>query len=249
MPPGRTGPERSFPEPQIAPEETGRLVVLALRQFGHGAGDVGLAAHGLPALEVEALQDRRVEALSLAQEIEAGRHSGWVLVKVRGYYLDSEGRRSWNDVGVFDDATILARFLHGVVVDVVRVRGNVDPNAHGTYRDGRGVASVVAPQLYHVAEGRHRSRRGLRQASPVLVDRYGADHLPGKGWEFRQAPADWPFLNEHDDRGRGTGSAGCGTYPPGEWAALYAAARDLGRIPVVVVEESARRAWKAAGLL
>ena len=240
---------RSFPEPQISADETRDLVALALLQSGSQASLQDLAARGLPLLEIEGLQDRKVKELSMAQEIAAGRYSGWVLLKIRGYYLDSEGRRSHNDIGVFDDASVLAEFVRGRVVRAVRVRSNADPNEQGTYRDGRGVANVVAPQSYEVSEGRHSNRRGLRQRSPVLIDRHGPDHLPGKGWEYRLEAADWAWTNEHDDRGRGTGSAGCGTYPPGEWDALFSVARDVGRITVVVVDETARRNWKRAGLL
>lgn len=231
-------PLRSYPEPQISASEAVAVAALGLTDFAIGDGVARLAAALVPA-ERSALTVARRDALALATALSAGRYTGALLLEVRGYILRGLGKPDANDVNVFDDALIYLEAIHGDVTRCVRVRGNVDPS-----RLVAGVASKVAPQLYHVREGRHRERRGLRQDSPVLIDRHGAG-----GVEYRVDPARWPYTNVHEDKGSGTGSAGCSTTPAGEWAILYGAAKGAGRIPTVLVEEKARQAWRAAGKL
>lgn len=224
-----------------------RAVVLSLRASTE-LGRLTLIGSGLNPAEALDYRERQVLAAALADQIERGEFKQALLAKVRGYVMDSVGVPHQNDIGEWDDAS----FAWSDASDhstCLRVRSNADPTRQGTYSDGRGVATVVAPQLYFVREGPHRDRRGLRQNSPILIDRHGADHVRGKGLEFRQAAGDWPYTNEHEDKGAGTGSAGCGTYPGGEWDRLYGLLRGVGRVPVVMIDESDVRAWKAAGLL
>lgn len=218
---------RTLSEPQIAPAE-------ALAVFVHGLKDFARSTFGvsLPPDEAHALRQARGRAQLMAEAIEAGAFTGPVLLEIRGYYL-AAGRPGVNDVNIFDDACILLSVSRGRAVASTRIRGNVDPSS---LRDGMAVK--VAPQLYTVAEGRHRDRRGLRQRSPILIDRVGKG-----GVEYRVSPDRWPYTNMHEDKGAGTGSAGCSTYPADEWAILYAQAKALGDVPVVLVDEVARRAW------
>lgn len=265
-------PARSFSEPKIAPLDAHRVALATLDEIG-GARHPALvrALRGLPPEERAALVARCAAATALAATLRAGTYAGVVVLKIRGYVRDSLGVPGVNDRNIFDDATVALAYAPGEATPyaAARVRSNVDPSRTGTRPDGRGYAEVVAPQLYFLGIGDHSGRPGLRQASPILVNRDGPDERPGGGYEFRQAPAAFPYTNDHDDRGWGTGSEGCSTYPPGEWAVYDAfvvsharaqgqdegAARQKGRahlrptVPCVLVHEDDRRAYAAAGRL
>ena len=218
---------RTLPEPKITAPAARALYVAGLKAFARDT-----FGKSLPPPEAQALAAARTDAANLARRIEAGEHRGTGLLEIRGLDLDKKGTPGENDRNVNDDGLILIPILGTQTGPLVSIRGNVDP----TYTRA-GMAAKVAPQHYRVQLGRHRDRMGLRQSSPVLIDRDG----PG-GVEYRTSPAAWPYTNVHDDRGAGTGSAGCSTAPIPDFAILFNAAKGAGVIDVVLVDEKARRA-------
>lgn len=141
------------------------------------------------------------------------------IVGVRGYYLDSMGRRGRNDRGIYDDAVFILS-----PDTFTSFNANTDPSV---YRTGRAV--LEAPQRVTYRPGWHgyRSKRGhpaFRQASNVTVRRDGGRghgrHL-GKG-RFRDNPKGRFWINLHRGGWKTTSSAGCQTIPPNQWDAFYA---------------------------
>ncbi|HEX8299667.1 MAG TPA: hypothetical protein VF594_10955 [Rubricoccaceae bacterium] len=221
-----TALKRTLPQPNLTAAEARTRAVAGLYAFK--ADTLG---QSLPAAEKQALAAARLDAANLARRIEANEHVGPVLVEIRGYDLNTKGVKGENDRGLWDDALVLLWIDGAKTTILASIRGNVDPSRHRT-----GIAFKHGPQHYRVRLGHHRNRLGLRQASPVLIDRDGTG-----GVEYRIDPARWPYVNIHDDRGWGTGSEGCSTAPPDDFAILFAAARSLGTIDVVLVDEKAFR--------
>ena len=220
-----SAPPRTLPAPKLSPADARAAAVAGLKAFA--ASTFGKS---LPPDERQALAAARLDAANLARRIEGNLHRGPVLVEIRGYY-GSQGVPGANDRGLWDDVEVLIWIDGAQTAILAAIRANVDPSF-----TRNGMACKVAPQHYRVREGRHRNRRALRQAAPVLIDRDG----PG-GVEYRTDPSRWPYTNVHDDQGAGTGSAGCSTAPPLDYAILYTAAAPLGTIDVVLIDETARR--------
>ena len=95
------------------------------------------------------------------------------LVGIRGYYLDTKGKRAVNDVGIWDDA-----FIWIDETDMATFNGNVDPSR---YR--KNVASLKVG-VWRYKKGNHGSKAygsypAYRQAADVTVLRY----VDGKAWK------------------------------------------------------------------
>lgn len=124
------------------------------------------------------------------------------LVGRRGYYGDSMGAISKNDINLYDDAMFL------VEADAITsFNANCDPSR---YQDE--IASLK-PGRYHYKPGTHDISKpiemqyeALVQAGPVTVDR--ANGVEESGWFG---------INIHCGGFGTTSSLGCQTIPPAQW--------------------------------
>lgn len=247
-----------LPSPRLTAPDALRAWELAAHLFSTGDDpEIRAAARSMPAGDRSALGAAQRQAASLLSAVRGDGYTGVLVLVVRGYYLGADNR---NDRNAWDDAAFCVTVERGVVTAYRAVRCNADPTRYGNRRDGRGLARVVGPQVYWLGVGDHSGRRAFRQASPILVNRDGPDASPGHGLEMRPGAGSWPYTNHHDDRGRGTGSEGCTTFPPDEWRAwephLTAEMKRLGldagagrrsranlrpTIPVALLPETIRR--------
>ena len=126
-----------------------------------------------------------------------------ILIGVRGYFLNTMGRRGQNDYGIFDDA-----FIWLDLEKCYTYNGNTDPS-----RQYHRVATLKAG-IWTYLKGIHPlSRPGgypaFRQAEEVTVERYGAKDDTG-----------WFGINIHKGGVNNTSSAGCQTLVAGLWDAF-----------------------------
>jgi hypothetical protein len=135
-----------------------------------------------------------------------------VLIGIRGYFLNSMGKPSRNDIGMYDDAFVWIS-KDG---DFATFNGNTDPS-----RYYQNVATLKAG-VWNYKKGKHGvSKPGggypaFRQAGPVKVLRYQAN--TGKMSEFPLGDT----INIHRGGKHSTSSAGCQTLPPDQWEAFKA---------------------------
>ncbi len=135
----------------------------------------------------------------------------WPLIAfgIRGYYLDTMGKKGANDRGIWDDANGWIERTGDKTFAIFNA--NCDPTV--TYR--KGVGSIHAPQIVWFKKGLHKGRPAFRQADEMLVDRDGVGTVKaGVGCAF----------NWHDSLSGGTSSLGCQTNPKDQ----FTAARELG---------------------
>lgn len=135
------------------------------------------------------------------------------VVAVRGYYLDSQGKRGMNDRGMFDDALfIVARDPKGGDM-VLPFNGNTDPAG---WKHGRATLStgihMMGPGPHNVSKGTSRMYPAFRQAEVFTVTR--------DGWKSR----DRGFFGINLHKAAGvfgswgqTSSAGCQTVVADQW--------------------------------
>lgn len=130
-----------------------------------------------------------------------------VLLGFRGYYRDSMGAKGKNDRGIYDDAIIITSDNCHTTYNA-----NTDPSIHKT-----GIASLV-PGKYAYKVGIHglskpksQQYEALVQAEPVIVARDDGKTEEG-----------WFGINIHKGYETTTGSAGCQTIAPDQWAAFMA---------------------------
>lgn len=153
-----------------------------------------------------------------------------ILIGIRGYYLDTFGRRGENDRGVYDDAILLIsprRFE--------TFRANTDPSI---YRKGIATMKTGVHRYY---KGKHKNRywalRLVGEQVPVTRDGESGDRVG-------------IALNIHQGGWRTTGSEGCQTLMPNDWDDFIELVYDemdfYGQttIPYVLIEEKERRAGK-----
>lgn len=137
---------------------------------------------------------------------EEGRDDAVTLVAVRGYYLNSMGKESANDRGVYDDAIFIVE-----PSGVHNFNANTDPS-----RFGRGIARLKPRQAIRYRPGLHGFGRkngpypAFRQDSDctVIRDETGedTDSQDGRFW-----------INLHRGGVTSTSSLGCQTVPPHQW--------------------------------
>lgn len=127
------------------------------------------------------------------------------VLAVRGYYLNSMGKKGENDRGIYDDAV----FVDSPTL-FVSCNWNTDPSS---YRKGRGKGSQKGMASLKVGVwdyqiGPHKGKSpACRQAQAVTVVRDGSPDYEDTGW----------FGINHHWGGRGTSSLGCQTAPPNQW--------------------------------
>lgn len=177
----------------------------------------------------------QVEKILKAKGIDRDKFPVCVLA-VRGYYLDSMGKKGVNDRGIYDDAV----FIDSPTL-FQSVNWNTDPSRYRKGRGkgaGKGMASLkLGTWLYQI--GPHKGKSpACRQAEAVTVIRDGIDgDYEDTGW----------FGINHHWGGRGTSSAGCQTAPPNQWPSyiqpLVAELKRYGQkvFKYVLIDEAERR--------
>lgn len=125
------------------------------------------------------------------------------VVGIRGYYKRTMGDPTKNDRGIYDD-TLIVISPSGFMA----FNGNVDPSA---FRPG---IAVLKPGVYRYRPGIHGLNRpksqqyeAFVQAGPVTVIRDGGREETGMFG-----------INQHRGGDGTTGSLGCQTIPPSQWA-------------------------------
>ena len=148
-----------------------------------------------------------------------------VLVGVRGYYLDTMGKKGVNDRGIYDDAMFL------ITPDTfASFNANTDPSA---FRKG---VSVLKKGVHFYNKGKHKinSPKGYAAFRPATKDEGLPVTRDGQGDSIGYA------INIHKGSNTGTSSLGCQTIPPAQWEAFraitYAAMDKAGQkiIPYVL---------------
>lgn len=135
--------------------------------------------------------------------LKAGIRDKVCLLGVRGYYLDTMGRRGKNDRGIYDDAIFVVS-----PTAYVSYNANTDPSVHR-----KGIATLIAG-LYRYKKGRHGISKG--QGYPALRPATKEEALPvmrdGDGNETVGY-----HINIHRGGRNTTSSLGCQTIPPTQW--------------------------------
>ena len=153
-----------------------------------------------PASEIFAI----VEASNVPPEYDVG------VVAIRGYLLDSIGKRGKNELGYNDDAHFIYRRS---TQEVWRYFGNTDPTRR---RAGRGFGRKKG--MAHLKKGHHLYTPGIhkdhwafRQAEVVTVlrDAIGGGAYEDRGWFGINWHRAWGWLTKW----YGTSSLGCQTNP------------------------------------
>jgi hypothetical protein len=159
-----------------------------------------------------------------------------VLVGIRGYYDDTFGAPDKNDRGFYDDALFL------VTPNQHRAfNANTDPSRFGARPNGqRGLALLkTGVWLYRIGQHGIRSKdsyTALVQAQDVTIVR---DAVRGK----KPVTETGRFgINIHRGGVGTTGSEGCQTVPPSQWAEFIAMTQSAMReyrqttVPYILVE-------------
>lgn len=123
------------------------------------------------------------------------------VVAIRGYYLDSMGKKGENDRMIYDDAHFIV-WPDGISA----YQGNTDPNG---YRKGKGTGSekgmaCLKEGIHIFGTGLHKGKLAFRQCEPFTVIRDGNPPYEDKGWHA----IDW-----HTGGSTSTSSLGCQTNP------------------------------------
>ena len=149
-----------------------------------------------------------------------------VLLGVRGYYCGTEFNPSENLRGVYDDAIFLV-----TPTKYLTFNANTDPSGyrpgHGNEDAGKGMATLC-PQVVRFKLGLHKGKTpALLEAGMVHVlrdaDSQVPEHFIIKQGERRFYKAFGNFgIDLHPGGIEHTGSLGCQTIPPSEWAEFYA---------------------------
>lgn len=148
----------------------------------------------------------RVEALLNRQGLLLSKEKV-VLVGVRGYFLNSMGKKNKNDIGIYDDALIWVD-----LENMVAFNANTDPSRY--YKN----VATLSPGLWTYKMGWHgygkaSGHAAFRQAEAVFVMRYQDDG------SFKKFPLG-DTINIHRGGANTTSSAGCQTVPPAQWASF-----------------------------
>lgn len=128
------------------------------------------------------------------------------VLMVRGYYLNSMGRKGENDRAIYDDAIFVVS-----PEGIQSFNGNSDPSV---YR--KRVATIKAPQNIRYRPGLHGMSRkagpypAFRQDAHCTVVRDGVGDDTGMF-----------YVNFHRGGVNGTSSLGCLTVPPHQWDEFY----------------------------
>jgi lysozyme len=128
------------------------------------------------------------------------------IVAIRGYYLDSMGKRGANDRSIYDDAMFI---VHPNGIE--RFQANTDPNG---YRKGRGMGNakglaMLKTGIHIFGKGRHKGVQAFRQCEPFSVIRDGSPDYEDSGWHA---------IDLHSGGYSSTSSLGCQTIPKSTWS-------------------------------
>lgn len=171
-----------------------------------------------------------------------------IVVAIRGFKLDSMGKRGENDRRVYDDA-------HFIVTPrgILAFEGNTDPNG---YRRGSGFGAnkgmaMLDTGVWFFGKGPHKGRPAFRQACPFTVIRDGNPPYKHTGYHA---------INWHDGGYSTTSSLGCQTNKPNDFSTIrsyiykelenldnpkmYLDYKDYGlrrAFPYILIEEEKRR--------
>jgi hypothetical protein len=158
----------------------------------------------------------------------------FLMVGIRGYYLDSLGRVGKNDRGMYDDAVFLITpneiLAYNFNVDASRVRAG---KGRGK---GKGMA-ILNAGVYRYKKGKHKTYMAFTQAGPVTVTRDG-DNFQDHGYFG---------INLHRGGVNGTSSLGCNTWPVSQFedarAFAYSKLEEFKQkdFPYILIDELARR--------
>jgi len=138
------------------------------------------------------------------------------LIGIRGYFLDTMGVAGENDIGIYDDAIILASpYFYGTY------NANTDPSRHRA-----GIATLL-PGLHLYKKGKHGiSRPG--GGYPALRPANACEALPvsrvGEG--AGRSKRDGVAINIHRGSYNSTSSEGCQTVYPAQWEGFIASVYD-----------------------
>ena len=140
---------------------------------------------------------------------ESYRNQKVFLLAVRGYYLDSKGKRDVNDRGIYDDALFIVSQR-----GVWSFNANVDPSAYrrsiASYRSNQAISFKQG--IHGYSKPAHRRYKAFEQVSEAVVDR---DQVGEDRGDFS--------MNIHRGSSKGnTSSAGCITVPYGpQWNEFF----------------------------
>jgi hypothetical protein len=133
------------------------------------------------------------------------KHDKVCVLAIRGYYLDSMGKKTLNDRGIYDDAMFVV-WPDGIA----RFQGNTDPSG---YRKGSGTGAskgmaVLKSGIWLYGTGKHKGRVAFRQCEPFTVIRDGLKPYEDTGFHA---------INLHSGGSVSTSSLGCQTVPVETW--------------------------------
>lgn len=128
------------------------------------------------------------------------------LIGIRGYYLNTMGKKNENDFDLYDDAIALVStrkiWTFNCSMDPQVVKNHVAQLPDGVIWYKQGQHGISGDNPYDA----------LRQAKPVRVRRYN-----DKTGEWFLDDLGWPFTNIHKGGWTRTGSLGCITIYPSQW--------------------------------
>lgn len=163
-----------------------------------------------------------------------------ILIGIRGYYLDSMGKKGSNDRGSYDDAVILVRMDKNGIAEVSQFNANTDPSV---YR--KSIATLKSDNYKYVvgvhglSKPEHRRYEALVQGEPVTVTR------DGQVGEYKGRFG----INIHKGGYGTTSSLGCQTIWPDQWSEFMHSVKvsleksGESTLTYVLLDEPARRKY------
>ena len=131
-----------------------------------------------------------------------------IVVAVRGFKLNTMGKKGENDRSIYDDA-------HFIVTPrgIISFEANTDPNG---YRKGYGFGSnkgmaMLDTGVWFFGKGPHKNRPAFRQACPFTVIRDGSPPYKHTGYHA---------INWHSGGYSSTSSLGCQTNKPSDFSTI-----------------------------
>ena len=151
------------------------------------------------------LDEAKLRAILTANKVPQDKVA---VVAIRGYYLDSMGKKGKNDRRIYDDAMFII-WPDGVA----RFQANTDPNG---YREGQGTGSgkgmaMLKSGVHIFGKGSHKGRQAFRQCEKFTVIRDGNPPYEDRGYHA---------INLHSGGYNSTSSLGCQTIPAQTWGSF-----------------------------
>ena len=153
------------------------------------------------------MEPDKVRAIALEMGLDVKKYPVYI-VGIRGYYLDSMGKKGVNDRGLYDDAILVVG-----PGGVYPFNGNTDPTG---YRKGKGIGSTkgmatLKPGIHYgwkldYHKGQYPAL--CQRLSPVTVIRDGDPDYEDTGWFG---------INGHEGSMTKTSSEGCQTVPSSQY--------------------------------